>query len=59
MCAQWGEVAPILLWHKLQQKLDLHVIERVVRELAPHGLRYVDLEGETFLHPELLRSSGC
>ena len=37
---------------KLQQKLDLHVIEQVVRELAPHGLRYVDLEGETFLHPD-------
>ena len=40
---------------KLQQQLNLQVIERVVRELAPHGLRYVDMEGgKTFLHPEII-----
>src|SRR3989304_4648945 len=36
-------------------KLDLQVIEGVVKELVPHGLRYVDLEGgETFLYPQII-----
>ena len=47
MCAQWGETGTYFAYGtpKLQQQLDLHVIERVVWELVPHGLRYVDMEG--------------
>ena len=49
MCAQWGETGTYFVYGtpKLQQKLDLHVIERVVRELAPHGLRYVHRQKPT------------
>ena len=57
MCAQWGDTGTYFAYGtpKLQQQLDLQVIERVVRELVPHGLRYVDMEGgETFLHPEII-----
>ena len=62
MCAQWGETGTYFAYGtpKLQQQLDLQVIERVVRALAPHGLRYVDIEGaKPFCTRRLLRSSGC
>jgi len=57
MCAQWGDTGTYFAYGttKLQQKLDLKVIESVIRELAPKGLRYVDMEGgETFLYPEII-----
>lgn len=57
MCGQWGETGTYFGYDaaKLKRKLDLSVIERVARELVPHGLRYVDMEGgETFLHPEIM-----
>ena len=61
-CVHNGETGTYFAYGttKLQQKLDLHVIERVVRELAPHGLRYVDLEGKPpFCTRRLLTSSRC
>lgn len=57
MCGQWGDTGTFFDYapQKLRQRLSRAVIEGVVDELAPHGLRYVDLEGgETFLHPEIL-----
>src|SRR5215831_12630405 len=57
MCAQWGDTGTYFEYGttKLQQKLALPVIEGVVRELAPKGLRYVDMEGgETFLYPQII-----
>lgn len=57
MCGQWGDTGTYFDYGtaKLQRKLDLKVIESVVKELAPHGLRYVDIEGgETFLHPQII-----
>ena len=57
MCAQWGNTGTYFDYDtpKLRQKLALNVIESVVRELVPKGLRYVDMEGgETFLYPEII-----
>ena len=59
MCGQWGDTGTYFDYStaKLQQKLDLKIIESVVKELVPHGLRYVDMEGgETFF---TRRSSSC
>ena len=57
MCAQWGDTGTYSDYStpKLRQKLDLKVIESVVRELTPKGLKYVDMEGgETFLYPQII-----
>jgi radical SAM protein with 4Fe4S-binding SPASM domain len=57
MCAQWGDTGTYSDYSttKLRQKLELKVIESVVRELTPKGLRYVDMEGgETFLYPQII-----
>jgi radical SAM protein with 4Fe4S-binding SPASM domain len=57
MCAQWGDTGTYFDYDtpKLQRQLDLEVIDGVVRELVPHGLRYVDMEGgETFLYPDII-----
>ena len=57
MCAQWGETGTYFDYEtpKLKRKLDMDAVERVVSELAPKGLRYVDMEGgETFLYPEII-----
>lgn len=57
MCAQWGNAGTFFDYGgaKLQRRLELRVIDSVVKELAPHGLRYVDLEGgETFLYPDII-----
>jgi len=57
MCGQWGDTGTYFDYDgaKLKQQLRLDSIERVVRELVPHGLRYVDMEGgEPFLHPRII-----
>jgi radical SAM protein with 4Fe4S-binding SPASM domain len=57
MCAQWGDTGTYFAYDtpKLRRQLELKVIERVVQELVPKGLRYVDMEGgETFLYPEII-----
>lgn len=57
MCAQWGETGTYFDYDtpKLKRKLDMGAVERVVGELVPKGLRYVDMEGgETFLYPEII-----
>ncbi len=57
MCAQWGDSGTYFDYAtpKLQRQLDLDVIDSVVRDLVPHGLRYVDMEGgETFLYPDII-----
>ncbi len=57
MCGQWGDTGTYFNYDtaKLKRELKLEVIEGVVKELVPHGLRYVDLEGgETFLYPQII-----
>lgn len=57
MCGQWGDTGTYFDFDrlKLTKKLELKVIESVVRELVPHGLKYVDMEGgEPFLHPQII-----
>jgi len=57
MCAQWGNTGTYFDFDTPRQrkKLELDVIHSVVRELAPKGLWYVDMEGgETFLYPEII-----
>lgn len=57
MCGQWGDTGTYFNYDtaKLKRELKLEVIEGVVQELVPHGLRYVDLEGgETFLYPQII-----
>jgi len=57
MCGQWGDTGTYFDHDraKLAQGLSGDVIESLVSELTPRGLRYVDMEGgETFLHPEIM-----
>src|SRR5574337_306182 len=58
MCGQWGDETGTYFGYdtaKLQRKRELPVIERVVKELVRHGLKYVDVEGgETFLYPHII-----
>jgi radical SAM protein with 4Fe4S-binding SPASM domain len=57
MCGQWGDTGTFFDYDKtrLGAQLSVEVIERVVDELIPHGLRYVDMEGgETFLYPQIM-----
>lgn len=57
MCGQWGENGTYFEYGtpRLQRTLELKAIERVVEQLAPHGLQYVDIEGgEPFLHPHVI-----
>jgi radical SAM protein with 4Fe4S-binding SPASM domain len=57
MCGQWGDTGTFFDYGgpKLARQLEPEVIESVVEELVPHGLRYVDMEGgETFLHPRII-----
>ncbi len=57
MCGQWGDTGTYFNYDtaKLKSELRLDVIEGVVKELVPHGLRYVDIEGgETFLYPHII-----
>lgn len=57
MCGQWGDTGS---YHdfgaeKKRRVLDAAVIERVVDDLQPRGLKYVDIEGgETFLYPKII-----
>ena len=53
LCGQWGDTGTFFDHDraKLAQGLSGDVIESLVSELTPRGLRYVDMEGgETFLH---------
>lgn len=57
MCGQWGDTGTYFDYStpKLKRKLELKMIESVVDELRPRGLKYVDMEGgETFLHPQII-----
>jgi radical SAM protein with 4Fe4S-binding SPASM domain len=57
MCGQWGDTGTYFDYGspKLKRHLDRTVIERVVDELVPHGLRMIDMEGgETLLYPEII-----
>lgn len=57
MCGQWGDTGTYFDFDtaKKRRQLDLEVIERVVTELKPRGLKYVDMEGgETFLYPKII-----
>jgi radical SAM protein with 4Fe4S-binding SPASM domain len=57
MCGQWGDTGTFFGYDRtrLKRSLSLDVIESVVDELVPHGLRYVDMEGgEAFLHPRII-----
>jgi radical SAM protein with 4Fe4S-binding SPASM domain len=57
MCAQWGDTGTYFDFDtaKLRGKLELEAIDSVLRELVPHGLKFVDMEGgETFLYPRII-----
>ena len=57
MCGQWGDTGTYFDFDrvKLTKKLELKIIESVVRELVPRGLKYVDMEGgEPFLYPQII-----
>jgi len=57
MCGQWGDTGTFFDYDRsrLKRPLSLEVIETVIDELVPHGLRYVDMEGgEAFLHPHII-----
>ncbi len=54
MCGQWGETGAYFLYdrEKRKNRLEVEVIDRVLDELAPMGLKMVDMEGgETLLYP--------
>lgn len=57
MCGQWGDTGSYFNFDALkkQRRLEPQIIESVVKELVPHGLRFVDIEGgETFLYPNII-----
>jgi radical SAM protein with 4Fe4S-binding SPASM domain len=62
MCGQWGQTGSYYGFDagRRGEKLEIAVIDRVLEELTPNGLRLVDMEGgETLLYPnfpELLQT---
>jgi radical SAM protein with 4Fe4S-binding SPASM domain len=55
MCGQWGETGAYFAYDNAKRKarLEIDAIDRVLGELAPLGLKLVDMEGgETLLYPE-------
>lgn len=64
MCGQWGENGAYFVYDKAKRRsrLDMEVIDHVLDELVPMGLKMVDMEGgETLLYPgfeELLYRMG-
>jgi radical SAM protein with 4Fe4S-binding SPASM domain len=54
MCGQWGQNGSYFAYDKSRrrQRLDVEVIDRILAELIPRGLKMVDMEGgETLLYP--------
>jgi radical SAM protein with 4Fe4S-binding SPASM domain len=64
MCGQWGETGAYFAYDeaKRRNRLDVKVIDRILEELIPMGLKMIDMEGgETLLYPrfdELLYRMG-
>ena len=57
MCGQWGETGTYESYgtDKRQKQIDIESISRVIKELQPKGLRFLDMEGgETFLYPQIM-----
>ncbi len=55
MCGQWGETGSYFGYDKSKrhQRLDVEVIDRILAELMPMGLKMIDMEGgETLLYPQ-------
>jgi radical SAM protein with 4Fe4S-binding SPASM domain len=55
MCGQWGKTGAYFAYDQLKKKslLEIDVIDRVLNELTPMGLKLVDMEGgETLLYPQ-------
>jgi len=55
MCGQWGETGSYFAYDKLKRRkrLDAEVIDRILGELIPMGLKMIDMEGgETLLYPQ-------
>jgi radical SAM protein with 4Fe4S-binding SPASM domain len=64
MCGQWGETGAYFVYDKAKRRnrLEIEVIDHVLDELVPMGLKMIDMEGgETLLYPrfeELLYRMG-
>ena len=55
MCGQWGGTGSYFAYDKSKRRkrLDAEVIDRILGELIPMGLKMVDMEGgETLLYPQ-------
>jgi sulfatase maturation enzyme AslB (radical SAM superfamily) len=55
MCGQWGKTRAYFAYEeaKRRKRLDLEVIDRILGELMPMGLKMIDMEGEeTLLYPQ-------
>jgi len=55
MCGQWGQTGSYFMYDRSRRRkrLDMEVIERILDELIPRGLKMVDMEGgETLLYPQ-------
>lgn len=55
MCGQWGEAGSYFAYDKSKRRkrLDVEVIDHILDELIPMGLKMVDMEGgETLLYPQ-------
>ncbi len=54
MCGQWGKAGSYFGYDpsKRRKRLAVEVIDRMLDELIPHGLKMIDMEGgETLLYP--------
>lgn len=55
MCGQWGKTGSYFAYDKSRRRkrLDAEVIDRILDELIPRGLKMIDMEGgETLLYPQ-------
>lgn len=55
MCGQWGKTGSYFAYDKSKRRkrLDVEVIDRILAELIPRGLKMIDMEGgETLLYPQ-------
>ncbi|MBW2147515.1 MAG: 4Fe-4S cluster-binding domain-containing protein, partial [Deltaproteobacteria bacterium] len=55
MCGQWGETGAYFAYDtsKRNNLLKIEVIDRILNELTPRGLKLIDMEGgETLLYPQ-------
>ena len=57
MCGQWGDTGTYKDYsrEKTNKGLEFETLKNIINELAPKGLRFVDIEGgETFLYADII-----